>query len=74
MNRIPLDKLLTKADSRYSLVVAAAKRAREITAGQLENEGKDAGDAGLKAVSLALEEIAEGVVEIKGKNIRNIGG
>lgn len=33
MNRPSLDELLPKVDSRYTLVVTAAKRARQITDG-----------------------------------------
>lgn len=61
MNQIPLDQLLKKVDSRYSLVVAAAKRARVITgAGEETNK-----DVHHKAVSVALGEIMEGKIKIK---------
>ncbi len=55
------DKLMTKVDSRYGLVVCAAKRAREI------NDGADieAVKQSTKNVSNALEEIAEGKVSYK---------
>ncbi|MBM7855736.1 DNA-directed RNA polymerase subunit omega [Desulfohalotomaculum tongense] len=61
MNRISLDELLKKADSRYSLVVATAKRARELTDMQ---ELEDEKTTGRKVVSAALEEIASGKIEI----------
>ena len=50
-----IDKLLTKADSKYSLVCAAAKRAREIVDGA---EPLNTGDA-KKPVTMALQEIGE---------------
>ncbi|MCR4398533.1 MAG: DNA-directed RNA polymerase subunit omega [Firmicutes bacterium] len=52
----PLDVLMKKVDSKYTLVVTAAKRAREITEGKAYAE--DPGT--LKPVSLALQEIADG--------------
>jgi DNA-directed RNA polymerase subunit omega len=60
-----LDLLLTKVDSRYTLVVATAKRAREIMA----NEGNQQEDKAMKAVSTALEDINSGrIVCVKVKN------
>lgn len=53
-----LDQLLTKVDSRYTLVVAASKRARDIMA----EEGTRQDDKSMKAVSLALDEISSGRV------------
>ena len=50
-----IDELLTKADSKYSLVCAAAKRAREIVDGaEPLNSGVDK-----KPVTIALQEIGE---------------
>jgi DNA-directed RNA polymerase subunit omega len=49
-----IDQLMTKADSKYSLVVVAAKRARQLLDGQdpqLKPRSK-------KYVGAALEEIA----------------
>ena len=50
-----IDELLTKADSKYSLVCAAAKRAREIV------DGADPMNTGgaKKPVTMALQEISE---------------
>ncbi|QNO16339.1 DNA-directed RNA polymerase subunit omega [Alkalicella caledoniensis] len=48
-----IDKLLTKVDNKYSLVVIAARRSRELLAGSeklLESRGK-------KTVGTALEEV-----------------
>ena len=47
-----IDKLLTKADSKYSLVCAAAKRAREISERAQENDEIITE----KTVSLAIED------------------
>lgn len=58
-----IDKLLERMDSKYGLVVATAKRAREITDGakpvcdMLPKDMK-------KPVSIAIEEIVEGKLEI----------
>lgn len=54
---VTLDNLLLKVDSRYTLVVVAAKRARRLTE-KKENEKEN----GLvrKPVSEALKEIAQG--------------
>ncbi len=70
MNRISLDRLLNKTDSRYSLTVATAKRAREITDELLEKADKDSENTepGHKAVSIALEEIANDIVRIVDTN------
>ena len=53
-----LDHLLTKVDSKYTLVVLTARRAREIVAGDrvLVNSKSN------KAVTIALEEIGADVV------------
>lgn len=53
-----IDELLTKADSKYSLVCVAAKRAREIVDGA---EPMNSGDA-KKPVTIALQEIGENKV------------
>lgn len=58
-----IDKLLERMDSKYGLVVATAKRAREITDGAkpvCEDMPKDM----KKPVSIAIEEIVEGKLEI----------
>jgi DNA-directed RNA polymerase subunit omega len=64
-----IDELLDKADSRYSLVILAAKRAREINSyyGQL-GEGRGefvpplVESLGSKPLAIAMQEIAEGKV------------
>jgi DNA-directed RNA polymerase subunit omega len=51
-----LDTLVKKVDSKYTLVVAAAKRARELTNGKQTVIDT----ASNKPVSVALQEIARG--------------
>ncbi|MDO7786196.1 DNA-directed RNA polymerase subunit omega [Desulforamulus aquiferis] len=58
MNKPSLDELMGKVDSRYTLVVAAAKRARMLT----EDEMKTNQPLRVKPVTLALEEISDGYV------------
>lgn len=68
----PIDELLTKVDSKYRLVLFAAKRARQINAyysqlgeGLLENVGPLV-DTSVqeKPLSIALREVNAGVLEI----------
>lgn len=61
MNRPSLDQLMTKVDSRYTLVVAAAKRARILT----EDEMKTNQPLRIKPVTLALEEIVDEYVKYR---------
>jgi len=51
---------MTKVDSKYALVVAAAKRGRQIT----EGRDKVVDASGPKAVTQALQEIAQGSVQV----------
>jgi len=55
MNRPYIDDLLKKVDSKYSLVIAAARRAREI----VDGDTPMVETAGLsnKSVTIALNEI-----------------
>jgi len=53
-----LDVLVKKVDSKYTLVVLAAKRAREIISG----DGKLVASKSNKSVTIALEEVAQGKV------------
>ncbi|RDV83449.1 DNA-directed RNA polymerase subunit omega [Ammonifex thiophilus] len=59
MNEPPLDDLLKLTKNRYILAILAAKQARKI------NEKMNAGliDDGMKPVSRALRQIAEGKVK-----------
>jgi DNA-directed RNA polymerase subunit omega len=56
MKQPSLDVLLSKVDSKYTLVVAAAKRARVL----MEEPDFEEASRGVKPVSLALDEIAGG--------------
>jgi DNA-directed RNA polymerase subunit omega len=57
MNTPSLEELLTKIDSRYTLVVTAAKRARQII-----KESDPDEDGAIGAVSAALDEILKGKI------------
>jgi len=61
MNKPSLDKLMSKSDSRYTLVVAGARRARELT----EAHNKLNSSKAFKAVTIALQEIAEGKISFE---------
>ncbi len=54
MKQPSLDVLMSKVDSKYTLVVAAAKRARSLMANAEVDDFKD-----MKPVSRALEEMAK---------------
>lgn len=54
--------LMEKAGSRYSLVIAAAKRARQISEKVFRET--DVGLDGARSITEAVKEIAEGKVEI----------
>lgn len=51
-----IDHLIEKVDSKYTLVVAAAKRAREL----MDGKPKQIDSRSNKPVSIALEELAGG--------------
>lgn len=55
-----LDELMLRVDSKYALVVAAARRARELMAGAAPLVDTDA----TKPVTIALQEIAAGRLDI----------
>lgn len=56
MEQPSLDNLMNKVDSKYTLVVAAAKRARLLT----EGETKMVASNSTRPVTIALQEIAAG--------------
>lgn len=58
-------QLLNKVDSRYELVLATAKRARQISSGSTSILKKDEVES---SVTLAAEEIYEGLVAITEEN------
>jgi DNA-directed RNA polymerase subunit omega len=59
-----IDELMKGLDSKYALVVAAAKRARQIT-DKAENKENPPQEEVLKPVSVALEEIGSGKILIE---------
>lgn len=59
MQQPSLDVLMKSVESKYELVVAAAKRARMLT------EINRSGESSLKPVSIALEEISQGKLWIE---------
>lgn len=62
-----LNSLMKKVDSKYTLVVAAAKRARQLATGakQLVADESD------KPVTVAIHEIEEGKIDYKRKKSGN---
>lgn len=58
MNQPSLDVLMDHVDSKYTLVVAAAKRAREITEGSQQLVDSES----YKPVTIALQEISKNKV------------
>lgn len=54
----PIAELLAKVDSRFTLVIMTAKRARQLTAGSLRRTEVDTN----KNVTVAIHEIYEGKV------------
>jgi DNA-directed RNA polymerase subunit omega len=58
-----LDKMMTNLDSKYALVAATARRARQLTDGDTPRvEGL--AQKKVKPVSLAMQEIAEGKIKV----------
>ncbi len=55
-----LDELMSRVDSKYALVVAASRRARELMAGA----GPLVDTEATKPVTIALQEIADGRLDI----------
>lgn len=60
-----IDKLIEKVDSKYSLVVAASRRARSLRDGS-KTEMKDYHSH--KHVGVALEEIYQDYIEVESQN------
>ncbi|MDM8534946.1 DNA-directed RNA polymerase subunit omega [Clostridiaceae bacterium HSG29] len=55
-----VDDLLKIIDSRYEIIVGAAKRARELYEGKETTYDKNE----MKAVTIAIKEINEGTIEL----------
>lgn len=62
MNRPYIDDLLGKVDSKYSLVIAAARRARQLVDSQVDMKDEEGHD--YKPVTLALHEINDEKVKV----------
>ncbi|HHV44640.1 MAG TPA: DNA-directed RNA polymerase subunit omega [Firmicutes bacterium] len=58
MNQPPIDQLLSRVDSRYTAVVAAAKRARQLSEGAEPIETIESN----KPVTIALYELGSGAI------------
>ncbi len=56
-----VDSLIKSVDSKYTLVISAAKRARQL----VEKNSKDADTKKRKPVSIALQEIELGKINYK---------
>lgn len=65
MNQPSLDELMEKVDSRYTLVVLVAKRARMLTEEKNKQNGKQDASAAVKPVTQALQEVARGEVSFR---------
>ncbi len=55
-----IDELMTNVDSKYTLVIVAARRARQIKEELMEVEKKE--QKTFKEVTMALEEVSDGSV------------
>lgn len=65
-----LSTLLDKVDSKYSIVVAVSKRARQLVDGQSSLVESNS----IKPVSIAIQEISEGkILCVKSKQIKQSG-
>ena len=59
----PLEKLLEKIPDKYALVLTATKRAKQIILQHRLNPGSDDAQSQRKPLSIALQDIADGVVD-----------
>lgn len=62
MNKPSLDDLMEKVDSRYTLVVISAKRARQVTEIDMQQDQETESRMSGKPVSAALHEVARGKI------------
>lgn len=65
MHRPSLDELMGNVDSRYTLVVVAAKRARQLTEAALQQAAEDGPENYSKPVTAALYEVVQGKIRYK---------
>lgn len=61
MTYLSLDDLVDKVDSRYTLVVQVAKRARQLVDGQKPMVATDSD----KSVTIAVQEVKEGKIHYR---------
>ncbi len=59
IHKPPIDELAEKTNSKYALCVLASKRARQIME-QAQNQGESELPSGVKALSVAAQEIYDG--------------
>ncbi len=65
MNRPSLDELLQNVDSRYTLVVISAKRARQLTEISLQQDAEEGSAIASKPVTAALNEVVQGKIKYR---------
>lgn len=65
MNKPSLDELLENVDSRYTLVVVSAKRARQLTEKVLHQDGEVDPEIVSRPVSAALHETVRGKIRYR---------
>jgi len=65
MNKPSLDELMKFVDSRYTLVVVSAKRARQITEMALRQNGELDPEVASKPVTAALYETVRGKINYR---------
>ncbi len=65
LNKPSLDDLMDYVDSRYTLVVISAKRARQVTEIVIQQDEEEKNLVFDKPVSAALKEVAQGNVAFR---------
>ncbi|WP_092483205.1 DNA-directed RNA polymerase subunit omega [Desulfoscipio geothermicus] len=65
MNKPSLDELMDRVDSRYTLVVVSAKRARRLTEVALHQDSEEKPGTVGKPVSAALYEVVQGKIKYR---------
>lgn len=65
LNKPSLDQLMQRVDSRYTLVVVSAKRARQLTELALQQEQDEIYEITSKPVSAALHEVVQDKISFR---------